>query len=240
MSRRQSILTGIATLVAVLLVLLSVDVGKLAPSLHRLQAGPVALAVIFLIVNFGLVFLRFEWTLRALGVSMNRRTAAYAFSLGNLAGQFLFNIVGQSLTRAVVLQTSGVPMSVTIAATYLERLIALATVGIGAVVAARVLFGSVGLEMHSGGAYFLSLLIGLLSTLAVAGVRGFALAIPRDELRNIAGTMARLAPALGISLIAHAAMFAAYLVLAWEFAAGIDLAKLAAAIVIVMFAAGLP
>ena len=31
---------------------------------------------------------------------MERRNAAYAFALGNLASQFLLNIIGQSLTRA--------------------------------------------------------------------------------------------------------------------------------------------
>src|SRR5258708_29194970 len=135
MSRLQSIITGIATAVALTLVVVSIDFGKLAASLHQLSMMPVVLAFILLIANFLLAFLRFEWTLGALGVTMDRRSAAYAFALGNLASQFLLNIIGQSLTRAVVLQTSGVPMSATVAATYLERLIALSTVGIGAIVA---------------------------------------------------------------------------------------------------------
>ena len=140
MSRLQSILTGVATAVALALVLVSIDFGKLAPSLHQLRAAPVGLAAVLLALNFLFAFLRFEWTLGALGVTMERRTSVYAFALGNLASQFLLNIIGQSLTRAVVLQTSGVPMSATVAATYLERLIALATIGVGAVIAALLLF----------------------------------------------------------------------------------------------------
>ncbi|HEY2137209.1 MAG TPA: lysylphosphatidylglycerol synthase domain-containing protein [Xanthobacteraceae bacterium] len=240
MSRPQSILTGIATAIALILVFVSVDFGRLLPSLHQLKATPVVLAVALLIANFLLVFLRFEWTLRALGVTMDRRTAAYAFSLGNLASQFLLNIIGQSLTRAVVLKTSGVPMSATVAATYLERLIALSTVGIGAVGAALLLFGSVGFEMHAGGAYFLSLAIGISATLACAGIRGITWAIAPDELRRIGGTTVRLAPAFAISIAAHLAMFGAYMVLVRAFAPDIGLAKLAPAIVIVMFAAGIP
>jgi hypothetical protein len=53
------------------------------------------------------------------------------------------------------LQASGVPMSATVAATYLERLIALTTVGLGASVSALVLFGSFGFELQEGGAYLL-------------------------------------------------------------------------------------
>jgi hypothetical protein len=94
MSRLQSILTGIATAVALVLVAVSIDFGKLASSLHQVTAAPVALAVLLLAGNFVLAFLRFEWTLGALGVSMERRSSAYAFALGNLASQFLLNIIG--------------------------------------------------------------------------------------------------------------------------------------------------
>jgi len=42
-------------------------------------------------------------------------------------------------------------MSATVAATYIERLIALATVGIGTAVSVLLLFGSFGFELHAGG-----------------------------------------------------------------------------------------
>src|SRR5262249_14057337 len=152
MSRLQSILTGIATAVAVVLVVVSIDFAKLAASFHQVTVLPVALAVVLLVANFLLAYLRFEWTLGAVSVSLDRRTSAYAFALGNLASQFLLNIIGQSLTRAVVLQGSGVPMSATVAATYLERLIAIATIGVGAALSAFALFGSLGFELREGGA----------------------------------------------------------------------------------------
>lgn len=240
MSRLQSILTGIATAAALVLVVVSVDFGRLASSFQQVTAAPVALAVILLAANFGLAFLRFEWTLGALGVVMDRRNSTYAFALGNLASQFLLNIIGQSLTRAVVLQASGVPMSATVAATYLERLIALATVGLGAVVSALVLFGSFGFELQEGGAYFLSVALAIASTLGLAALPRLAAAIGTDQLRRLLRTAVRLTPALLVSLAAHFAMFAAYVILVRAFVPGIDLAKLAPAIVIVMFAAGLP
>ena len=85
MSRLQSILTGIATAVAAALVVVSIDFGRLVASFQSVTAGPVALAVVLLALNFVLAFLRFEWTLGALGVTLDRRNAAYAFALGNLA-----------------------------------------------------------------------------------------------------------------------------------------------------------
>src|SRR5579871_2140059 len=240
MSRLQSILTGIATAIALVLVAVSIDFGRLAASFAKVTALPVALAVALLIANFVFAFLRFEWTLRAVGVTLDRRAAACAFALGNLASQFLLNIIGQSLTRAVVLQASGVPMSATVAATYLERLIALATVGLGAAASAVALFGSLGFEPQEGGAYLISVGVAITAVLAIAGVRAFAVAIGRGELVAMLRTAGRLVPALIVSLAAHLAMFGAYVVLVRAFVPDVPLAKLAPAIVIVMFAAGLP
>jgi Lysylphosphatidylglycerol synthase TM region len=240
MSRLQSILTGIATAVAVVLVVVSIDFTKLAASFHQVTALPVALAALLLVANFLLAYFRFEWTLGAVSVSLDRRTSAYAFALGNLASQFLLNIIGQSLTRAVVLQGSGVPMSATVAATYLERLIAIATIGAGAALSAVVLFGSLGFELQEGGAYLLSIALAVSSVLGVVGLPRFAAAIGRGELLAMLRTAGRLAPAVLVSLAAHLAMFAAYAVLVRAFVPDIGWAKLAPAIVIVMFAAGLP
>jgi uncharacterized membrane protein YbhN (UPF0104 family) len=240
MSRLQSLLTGIATAVALALVVVSVDVHKLAASFAEVTALPVVLAVLLLVGNFVLAFFRFEWTLAAVSVTLDRRTSAYAFALGNLASQFLLNIIGQSLTRAVVLQASGVPMSATVAATYLERLIAIATIGAGAAVSALALFGSLGFELQEGGAYLLSIALALISVLGVVGVPRFAAAIGRGELFAMLRTAGRLMPALLASLAAHLAMFAAYAVLVRAFVPDIAWAKFAPAIVIVMFAAGLP
>src|SRR3984957_14652646 len=240
MSRLQSILTGIATAVAVVLVVVSIDFTRLAASFHALRPAPVVLAVLLLAGNFLLAFCRFTSTLGALGVTLQRRSAAYAFALGNLAGQFLLNIIGQSLTRAMVLQASGVPLSATVAATYLERLLALATIGVGAVVSALVLFGSFGFELHDGGAYFVSVALATAAVLAAAGLPGLDAAIGAAQIRTMLRTSVRLLPALAISVLAHLAMFGAYVVLVREFAPGIALARLTSLIVIVMFAAGLP
>src|SRR5262249_28745056 len=148
----------------------SIDFTRLAASLQALRPGPVALAILLLIANFLLAYSRFTATLGALGVTLQRRSGIYAFALGNLASQFLLNIIGQSLTRAMVLQGSGVPLTATVAATYLERLLTVATIGVGAVISALVLFGSFGFEAHEGGAYFVSIAIATAAVLLIAGL----------------------------------------------------------------------
>jgi hypothetical protein len=240
MSRLQSILTGIATAVALVLVIVSIDFGKLAVSLHQVTVLPVALVGVALIANFLLAYFRFKWTLGAISVTTDRRASVYAFALGNLASQFLLNIIGQSLTRAVVLQASGVPMSATVAATYLERLIALATIGIGAALSVLALFGSFEFSPQEGGAYLVSIALGISAVLGIVGLRQFIAAVGRGEFLAILRTTGRLAPAALASLAAHLTMFAAYAVLVRAFVPDVAWVKLAPAIVIVMFAAGLP
>jgi len=81
-SRVQTIVTALATAAAFVLVLVSIDVGKLASSVHQLAVPPILLAVALLVGNVLFAYLRFEWTLGALGVTLQRRAAAYAFALG--------------------------------------------------------------------------------------------------------------------------------------------------------------
>lgn len=240
MHRLAAMVTAVATGIAVVFVLLSVDFGKILTTLHQLRPATIAAATFFLIINLLFAFFRFERTLAAFGAFISWRTAAYAFSLSTLASQFLLNIIGQSLSRAMVLQSAGIPMGLTVIATYVERLIALGILGIFAIIAALVLFGSIGFNLQEGGAYFISLGIGLSLVLGLVAVRAFAAVVTREHLHRIAAIAVRLIPALGLSVLVFAAMFAAYYVLAADFAAGVPVAKLAAAILVVMFAASIP
>jgi len=163
--------TAVATGAAIVVVLLSVDFGKILPALWQLRPTTLALVVLCMIVNSLLAFVRFDGVLKAFGARIGWRATARAFAFGTLAGQFLLNIIGQSLTRAMILRSAGVPMGLTVVATYVERLIGLGILGVAAIVSAFALFGSIGFELREGGAYFLSLGIGLAATLGIAGVR---------------------------------------------------------------------
>jgi O-antigen ligase len=238
--RLGTVVTAGATAAALILVVHYVDFDKILPTLQRLRPTTIAIVTAFMLVNLVFAFFRFERTLAAFGATISWRAAAHAFALGTLAGQFLFNVIGQSLTRAMVLRSAGVPMSLTVVATYIERLAALGVLGLAAVVAALILFGSVGFELHTGGAYFLSLGVGMTIVLGIAGVRAAAAVLTREHVSQIAVTTGRLLPALALNILVFAAMFGAYFVLALDFAPGVNWSKLAAAIVLVMFAAGIP
>lgn len=232
--------TAVATGAAIVVVLLSVDFGKILPALWQLRPTTLALVVLCMIVNSLLAFVRFDGVLKAFGARIGWRATARAFAFGTLAGQFLLNIIGQSLTRAMILRSAGVPMGLTVVATYVERLIGLGILGVAAIVSAFALFGSIGFELREGGAYFLSLGIGLAATLGIAGVRAAAAVLRREHLRPMGMTALRLVPVIIVNILVFASMFGAYLALTLDFAPGADLTKLSAAIVVVMFAAGLP
>jgi O-antigen ligase len=240
MRRIAAAVTVVATALAVLFVVLSLDFSRIVPTLRELRPATLLIVTLCLVVNLLFAYFRFERTLAAFGAVIHWRAGAHAFVFGGLAGQLLLNIIGQSLTRAMVLQSAGVPMGLTVVATYVERLIALGVLGVAAVVSALILFGSVGFQVQEGGAYFLSLGIGLAAVLGIAGVRAAASVLTREHLRNASATAIRLVPVLVLTVLVHATMFAAYLALALDFSSGVDMMRLAAALVLIMFAAAMP
>src|SRR5581483_7939102 len=162
MGRLVSALSVAVTIVALLAVFYSLDVDRILAALFNFDPAAIVLAAILLTASLGFAYLRFEWTLRGLGVDISRRRPLIvAFAAGNLAGQILLNIVGQSFTRAAVLRGAGVPISTTILATYIERLSATITLGVAAIGAIFILFGAIHLDLDKGGYYFVQLAIGI-------------------------------------------------------------------------------
>ena len=201
MHRLAAMVTAVATGIAIIVVLFSIDFGKTLTTFYQLRPATIAAATFFLVINLLFAFFRFERTLAAFGAFISWRAAGYAFSLSTLASQFLLNIIGQSLTRAMVLQSAGIPMGLTVMATYVERLIAhgvLGVLGIFAILAAFILFGSVGFNLQEGGAYFISLGIGLSLVLGLVALRAFAAIVTREHLLRIAGIAVRLILTVGL------------------------------------------
>src|SRR5688572_17151354 len=106
----------IISLTAMIAVFYTVDFHQFVAVFQRFNSANILIAAILMTGNLALVYVRFEWTLRILGAGhVNRRLMLFAFATSNLASQFLFSVIGQSLTRATVLQKAGVPVGVTIA-----------------------------------------------------------------------------------------------------------------------------
>jgi Lysylphosphatidylglycerol synthase TM region/O-Antigen ligase len=235
------ILSVAVTVGCIIGVLYSVDLARIVTALRRLEPVPVFIAGILMTANLVLAYVRFEWTLRALGAPpIKRRTLVFAFTMGNLASQFLLNVIGQSFTRAAILRNAGLPIGLAVTATYLERLAAAVTLGLAAVAAAFILFGSIHLDLEQGGGYFLNLAIGLPAVVLVAGGWAVIQLTTREGVAAATRLGLRLVPTVLLGIAVHATSFAAFLILIFNFAGHVSPLLLGAAIVIVMFVTSIP
>lgn len=175
----------------------------------KLDALGVSAAMIFL--GMGVSLLRFRSVLGALGHgNVAAKDLFVAFTVGQASSLILFNVVGQSLSRAAMLASKGVPFGVTVMATYWERLLAaailLALVLAGAVVIAL----DIGIDLEGGGGYLLSLLVGIGVVGSVAGIVAFNGAGIDKSVGMIVRGSVRFLPGVVLTLTAHGFMLLAY------------------------------
>lgn len=202
---------------------------------------PLLSACFFLIINYVAAFIRFFFVIKRLGNgSLGWRPAFAAFNIGQISSVFLFNVVGQSLGRAAILAKHGVGVDCSVVGTYIERLVAAAVLGVCALVATVVLFGTLGLQFQGGIDY----LAAVGGALTVAGFFGWLLVLRgRREWRiclEIAPKWSLLWPTAFFTIIAQTAMGAAFWTLLSPHIAHVDAGQVFAVLVIVMFAASLP
>src|SRR5690606_19357125 len=135
----------------------------------------------------------------------------FAFTIGQVSNQLLFNIVGQSLSRAAALNSAGIPFSVSVMATYWERLVAAGLLFLLSIAGAFVLFVDIGIDFQKGGGYLVSLAGGVALVTAVVAA---TLLRSKDIEINLSGALRfllRLSPSICLTLVAHGAMLGAYL-----------------------------
>lgn len=163
---------AVTTALCMALAFLVIDVGAVGKALDGVDLRYATLAVVLILLNSMVALLRFRVLMDRFGHSPGWRQLFVAFSIGLFGNQFVFNIVGQSVGRAGVLRTSGVPFDRTIIVTVVERTIAFGVLGTVAVVAALFLLPDLGFEFAHSGTYFLSLVGGLtLATLSAPNSR---------------------------------------------------------------------
>jgi len=97
--------------------------------------------------------------------------------LGQFSNQFLANIIGQSVSRSALLRQHGVPVSVTILATWAERLLAFLLLFMLAILGAALFFSDYMLDLVDNGTYHISI------TLRWGVALGAAFAIAARRLR---------------------------------------------------------
>lgn len=214
-----------------------------AELLRRLAAvdAPLLVAAFVLIALTNVVsYARMQAALGLFGFTAPTGLAVRAFLVGQISNQLLANIFGQSMSRAAVLRAGNVPVSVSVFATFIERAVAAASLLALSLASAACFMGRVVLDLERGGAYLISILLGIAIALATLG--GVMLARHRDDIRRIctARTAVQGLLVLGLTLATHTAMLAGYVaVLA---GLGIDALRpdIAGALLIVMFTASLP
>jgi len=216
---------------------------NLLDSVDRLRSSNPAQVMLVLCLLAGavvLTYFRFRFVLAAFGFRVRGRTAVLAFSAGHVSNAFLFNVIGQSISRATILSSGGVPANVTVTATYLERVIAAGLLFLLSVIGVWLLFVDFEFRLDKGGAHLLSILGGLaivmMTTTIVVGRHYRANASILGNLKSLV----RFWPVVTLTLAGQGCMVGSYLValrLVGVDATSIDVIG---AILIVMFTASLP
>ena len=229
-----------ATAVSMAFAFYAIDVGAVGKALTGIIPRYAALTITLLLLNSIVAMARFHVLLDKFGYSPGWRQLFAAFSAGLLGNQFVFNIIGQSIGRAGVLASSGVPFGVTIIGTLIERTIAAGVLATAALAVAWFLLPVFGFRFVHESAYFISLLGGMaLATIAAVAVsyrRGAA----TRTIATAGRTVKRFWPVVVLTVVGHFFMLGGYV--AALLALGLETPTFEAvgASLIVMFAAALP
>lgn len=230
----------IATVVCMALAFHTVDVGAVGKALSGIKPRYAALAVVLLLCNALVAMARFRVVLGKFGYVPAWRPLFAAFAVGLVGNQFVLNIIAQSIGRAGVLASIGVPFGATIIATLLERLLAAGLLGAAGLVAGWYLLPHFGFDLAHGGAYFLSLVGGMvLASLAAA----WAVYRPGTAARAVSAAARGVGRfwAVGmLTVLAHCFMLGSYIAVLLALGLAAATPEIASALVVVMFAAGLP
>jgi O-antigen ligase len=239
--RRGKIALSVALLAGVFaLVLLNFD----SKAIDIVFSGEIFLSVVFVVLfltgGVMLASLRLQLITSDLGYRLSFRDAAVTLSVGQIAGSFFFQFAGQLIGRGAVLSRKGISPAATVVISGYERVIALGTSLLLAGAGALYLFGTLSINMQTGGLSFVKLTLGL----AVAVVAGALLAWGQALVNVVRDLSAELLFGLLrsflISLAIQVTTLAAYVALERALAPHIGIVSLAAASCIVMLAASLP
>ena len=230
----------VATVVCMALAFRTVDVGAVGKALSGIKPRYAALAVVLLLCNALVGMARFRVVLGKFGYVPTWRPLFAAFAVGLIGNQFVLNIIGQSVGRAGVLASVGVPFGATIIATLLERLLAAGLLGAAGLVAAWYLLPHFGFDFAQGDPYFLSLIGGMVLAFVAAA---WAVYRPGTAARAVSAAARGVQRfwAVGLlTILAHGFMLGSYIAVLLALGLVAATPEIASALVVVMFAAGLP
>ena len=233
-------IVALATVACMFFAFRTVEFDSVVVSISDSKPAYLAFAAALILCNVLLALVRFKVVLGVFGYSPPWRQLFSAFSIGQLANQIILNVIGQSLSRASILVSTGVPFGATVIATIFERLLAAGILFSLSLIAAWTLIPQFGFDLELGGAYFLSLVGGI----ALVGLAAIVFVWrPTRLLHRIgAGVRAGLrfwSSAL-LTIAAQICMLGAYVVALIGLGLEEPTVDVVAALLIVMFVSSLP
>ena len=228
------------TSVLVVLILSAYEPELALEHLDEIPVAALAISGALLALNQLLSCLRYHMLLHDFGFQQPFAVSLRTNIFSIVGGMLLFNFFGQSLTRFAFLKNFDHTPVVAFTITGIERVVALALLLVLAVIGAFVIFGGLGLALDKGGGLIL-----IVANLAVVLAAVFFFELRKRHRRLfrsiVFGELLRPVLRVGVvTIVMHAAMLAAYTVLAVKLAPGAGLADLLSISAIVMLAAALP
>ena len=164
-----------------------------------------------------------------------------AVAAGSLAGAVFFQITGQLMARGVIAGRGGMPFAAVVVITAYERITAAIVSALFALGGAFFIFGNVYLDQSSGGAELIKIIGGLVAATSAGALLGYG----RMAMRTITPLLTRhfvrrCLAVIGLTLLVHIPMQAAYVMAAHDLSPQTSIADLIAASAIVMFATSVP
>jgi len=216
------------------------DLNQVLDIAMGLPESVIFLAILTFIITFLISCFRYSMVLSAIGVPVPLHAAAQANLLGIVGGLVLFQFLGQTLTRAAFLKRFGVNTGGILVANIYERALALFWLFVMMIGASWILFGKISIDFSSGGTSLVKLLILLVITFTINCLfvfRRILLIAIRNTSRKIIFSTLKVSIS---TIIIHLLMMSIYVALGHSVAPSVPIIDLAAASVIVMFAASIP
>jgi O-antigen ligase/uncharacterized membrane protein YbhN (UPF0104 family) len=226
---------------SVALVVWNFGISGIVASARNLSLYVLAATFLFLILNALVAALRFKVIARDVGHAISFRRAVAAVSVGSLAGTLFFQLAGQLMARGMMMNRAGIPFASVVVMTLYERAVAAAVSGLLALAGAYFIFGQILLDQRSGGGEFIKIVLGLIVATTAGALFGYGRRATQAVSPMLTRHFAvRLLGSIALSLVVQIPMLTAYVVIVHALSPAIPLPDLAAAAVLVMFAASIP
>ncbi|WP_167767755.1 lysylphosphatidylglycerol synthase transmembrane domain-containing protein [Bradyrhizobium frederickii] len=235
------ILLSMAALVAAIaLVLYNSDVESLKLAARNISIPTVVEISATIAIGYLIASARVRTLAAYSGHSLGFRQAVAAVSVGQIAANLFFQVVGQVIARGLLFSRAGIPLATTVVITGYERLFALIVSILLAASGALYLFGVISVDAQTGGYDLAKLFVGAILALVSGAWLGWG-QLARSQLPKFdRGHIDQFAVALVLSAAIQLSTMTAYVFVAHALAPKIPLLHVAAAASIVMLAASLP